>query len=67
MTIKILADAEDFDSNVTQIDAWYDRHTRLWCIQLKNKDGDQIGDAVWCYGKTDKDMTVKQLRDEYGL
>lgn len=57
----------EFDENVTKIDAWYDRHTKDYCIQLLNKDGFQIGDAIRVGTKADKDSVVEGLRKEYGL
>ena len=57
----------EFDEQVVEIDAWYDRHTRLWCIQKLNKTKDQIGDAIWVYGKVDAMNTKKELEEEYGI
>lgn len=68
MTIRVKDfDVEKLDRKIAKIDAWYDRHTRLWCIELQNKDGYQIGEAIWVYGKTDKDATVAELREEYNI
>ncbi|MBQ6679512.1 MAG: hypothetical protein IJM76_05760 [Lachnospiraceae bacterium] len=47
-----------FDDRVVSVDAWYDRHTRLWVIERLNKDGYQIGDAIYVYGKKDA-MEIK--------
>lgn len=58
---------EPFDEKVVKIDAWYDRHTRDWCIQLLNKDGYQIGDAYREGTKEGKDHTVASLKEEYGI
>ena len=58
---------EEFDETVVSIDAWYDRHTRDWCIQKLNKDGYQIGDAIRVCGKTVKDNVVKELKEEFGI
>lgn len=67
--IKIggINDWEPFDEVVTQIDAWYDKHQRLWIIELQNKDGYQVGDALIGYGKQWKDQTVAELKAEYGI
>lgn len=67
MKISLDVEAVEFDETVTQIDAWYDRHTRLWCIEKQNKDGYQVGDAIWVYGSKDKDITVADLKAEYGI
>ena len=56
-----------FDTKVVKIDAWYDRHTRSYCIQLLNKEGYQVGDAIYVGNKADKNAVVKDLKAEYGL
>ena len=33
--------------NGTKVDVWYNRSIRLWTIQHKDKDGNQIGDAEY--------------------
>lgn len=56
-----------FDNTVTTVDAWYDRHTRDYCIQLLNKDGYQVGDAIRVGTKADKEAVVKELREKHKL
>lgn len=58
---------QEFDETVVRIDAWYDRHTRDWCIQLLNKDGYQVGDAYRVGTKDGKNAMVRDLKEEYGL
>ena len=65
--LTINEEYEPFDEKVVKIDAWYDRHTRDWCIQLLNKDGYQIGDAYREGTKEGKDPTVASLKEEYGI
>lgn len=60
-------DLQEFDEQVVKIDAWYDRHTRSYCIQKLNKDGYQVGDAVYVGNKADKDSAVRGLKAEYRL
>ena len=68
MTLTLMVEeVEEFDTKVTMIDAWYDRHSRNYIIQLKNKDGYQVGDAIYCGNKKDRDSWVKDLKEEYGL
>lgn len=68
MTIRLkVDDLDEFDTTVTQVDAWYDRHTRNHIIQLKNKDGYQVGDAICVGNKKDRDATVRDLKEEYGI
>lgn len=62
--IRIHEEYEPFDTKVTKIDAWYDRHSRAWCIQKLNKDGYQVGDAIWVGDKASKDAVVKELQEE---
>lgn len=57
----------DFDERVAEIDAWYDRHTKDYCIQLLNKDGFQIGDAIRVGTKEDKEHVVAELKEENNL
>lgn len=65
----VLKDYEvaEFDETVANIDTWYDRHTRLWVIQMLNKDGYQIGDAEYVYGKQEARRRTLELIREYGL
>ncbi len=65
--MRLKVEYEPFDDKVVKIDAWYDRHTRDWCIQLLNKDGYQVGDAIREGTKSGKDYMVKELKEEYGL
>lgn len=67
MEIMIIGEFEEFDSSVAKIDAWYDRHTRDWVVELLNKDGYQIGDVVRCPDKKAKDSEVKYLKEKYNL
>ena len=57
----------EFDTQVVKIDAWYDRHTRSYCIQKLNKDGYQVGDAIYVGNKADKNSVIRELTEEYGL
>ena len=56
-----------FDETVVAIDAWYDRHSRSWCIQLLNKEGFQVGNAVWVGNRADKDAEVAWLKKQYNI
>lgn len=60
MTFGIIGakDLPEFDTKVVKVDAWYDRHTRDYCIQLKNKDGYQVGDSIRVGTKADKEAEV---------
>ena len=68
MTIRVFDDdTEVFDEEVASVDAWYDKHTRLWIIQLLNKDGYQIGDATIVYGKSEAKAVKAELEKEYNI
>lgn len=57
----------EFDETVTEINAWYDRHTRDYVIEKLNKDGYQVGDVIRKPDKASKDNAVKELKAEYNL
>ena len=70
--IRISVDGKEigtlqFDEKVVKIDAWYDRHTRDWCIQKLNSEGYQVGDSIRVGDKVSKDTIVKELIEEYDL
>lgn len=68
MTIRIKGfNEEQFDETVASIDAWYDRHTRLWIIQKLNKEGYQIDNATYVYGKKLAMQVAAELKEQYGL
>ena len=56
-----------FDYTPATIDAWYDRHTRDWCIQILNKDGYDVMDCIRVGDKESKDAVVRRLRAEYNI
>ena len=56
-----------FDETVVTVDAWYDRHTRLWVVQKLNKDGYQVGDADYVYGKADAMRVKKETEKDYNI
>lgn len=59
--------SKQFDETVVKIDAWYDKHTRLWVVQKLNKDGYQVGDADYVYGKTNAMEEKAELEKKYNL
>lgn len=64
MTIRIEGwNPEDAqESKATHVDAWYDRHTRLWVVQMLDDNGYQVGDAEYVYGKAAA-MAVKAEKE----
>lgn len=67
MRLIIHEEVKEFDEKIVKIDAWYDRYTRSYCIQLLNKEGYQVGDAIWVGNKEDKNAEIDYLKEEYGL
>lgn len=57
----------EYDETPAQIDKWYFRKTKSWVVQLKNKAGDQLGNAYYCYTKQEAEEEVKRLKAEYNL
>ena len=54
------------NQDVVFIDMWYDKYTRLWVIQKKDKNGNQIGEAF--YGvKMCAEIEYKRLLEKYKL
>lgn len=48
------------------IDTWYDRSTRSWVVQLKDREGNQIGDAEYTGNKQDRDRIVNMMQAQTG-
>lgn len=48
------------------VDTWYDRHTRSWVVQLKDRDGNQIGDAEYVGNTHDRDRIVNMMQAQTG-
>ena len=57
----------ELDETITDVDVWYDRRTRLWVIQKLNKNGYQIGNAIFVYGKKSAMETAEEIRKEYNI
>jgi len=44
------------------VDYWYDRHTRSWCVQCVDSQGNQVGEARFVYTKREaQQFTVEDL------
>lgn len=48
------------------IESWYDRYTRSWVVQLKDREGNQIGDAEYVGNKQDRDRIVNMMQAQTG-
>lgn len=57
------------DKNIPQgmkIIRWYDRHSRNWVAQLMDKEGNQLGEAVYVYSKPEiKKITFDYWKSDY--
>lgn len=49
----------------THIDMWYDKSLKLWTLQLKDADDNQINDAIYVSGKRNARKTKIELENEY--
>lgn len=52
------------ESGEKMIDTWYDRHTRDYVIQIKDEDGNQIGEAERVGNKEERDYLIKMIKQE---
>ena len=48
------------------IDSWYDRHTKDYVIQVKDDEGNQIGEAVRVGNKEERDYIIRLMEQERG-
>jgi hypothetical protein len=55
------------DETPAKIEKWYDRHTRSWVIQIKNKTNDQIGNAEYFGTKEGAENEYKRLKAAYNI
>ncbi|TVY09920.1 hypothetical protein [Paenibacillus cremeus] len=58
---------EDTEQKPAKVDKWYDRGTRSWVVQLKDHEGNQIGDAIYVASKSEAAEQEKDWRAEYGI
>ena len=49
------------------VDKKYDRQTRSWVVQLKDKWGNQIGDAAKFYLQAEADNQKNNWREEFNI
>lgn len=57
----------EFDETPAKIEKWYDRKTRSWIVQTKNKNGDQLGNAEYFGTKQEAENEYKRLKKELNL
>lgn len=49
------------------IESWYDRKSRNWITQVKDHEGNQIGDAHYNGTKSGKQYSEKMLKKEHQI
>lgn len=55
------------DERVVEIEVWWDRQQRLWVVQEKDREGNQIGDAMFEAHKRDAVYIAKKRAYAMGL
>jgi hypothetical protein len=64
--MRLLIDnTQEKDETITIIEYWYNRQTRDWVVQLKTKDGYQVGSADYVYRKDQAQEIVKEYQLKY--
>ena len=49
------------------IDMWYDKHLKLWTLQVKDKYNNQIGKSEYVTGKKNALKEKEELEQKYNL
>jgi len=49
----------EFDETIALVEVWYDHESKIWTIQFKNANGDQIGAADYAHMKSQAIKTAK--------
>jgi hypothetical protein len=49
------------------VDMWYNRHERSWVIQVKDEEGNQIGNATYVATKPEALNQVKYWIEKYNI
>jgi len=53
-------------ANGNTVDAWYHRPSRSWVVQLKDAEGNQIGNAEYSGNKVTRDHDIAYMVRENG-
>lgn len=51
----------------TTVDRWYDRRTSSWIVQLKDREGNQIGQAVYVGTRREAEKQEADWKKEYNI
>lgn len=60
-------ESEDKEPIPSKVDMWYFKPQRSWIVQLKDEEGNQIGDAVYVHYKKEALKQVDDWKKEFGL
>jgi hypothetical protein len=63
--MKILNGIQEKDETITTIEYWYNRHETSWVVQLKTKEGYQVGTADYVYTKKEAENITKEYQLKY--
>jgi len=64
---SIDTEIEYYNAKPFSIDMWYNRSQKSWVIQVKDKECNQIGDAVYVYSKPEALNQVDYWKEKYGI
>lgn len=48
------------NQSYSTVDSWYDRSTKSWVIQKKDREGNQVGSAEYVGTRSEKDVIVQE-------
>lgn len=51
----------------SSIDIWYERRTRSWVVQLKDAEGNQIGESSYVHSRREADKIAARLKVEHEI
>lgn len=60
-------DCDSSEQQPAKVERWYDQRSRNWIVQLLDENGNQIGDAFYCYTKKEACDEEKRLKEKYNL
>jgi len=67
MIDSIDSEIEFHNAKPFSIDMWYNRRERSWVVQVKDEEGNQIGNAKYVYSKPEALNQVEYWKEKYGI
>ena len=55
-----------FEPKPEYLDIWYDKYTTSWVVQLKDIEGNQIGNCDYVYTKKEAKSFIDTYEKEHG-